>query len=190
MSNFEFVLSLVVILLGLGLAEVLGGLARIMRQRPRPTIGWATGLLATWTITETILFWRVIWRARDALPSTSPSLFAGFAISALYYFAGALVFPHHLEGVTSLNPYFDREYKKVVAALLAANTLAYLLRPLVMGSASWAYMQWFDYASLVLLTGAAIVALVTKRRNIAIACLAVDVLIDLLDPVEAIMWPN
>jgi hypothetical protein len=56
--------------------------------------------------------------------------------------------------------------------------------------ASWAYMQWFDYASLVLLTAAAVVALVTKRRNVAIACLALDVLIDLLDPVEAIVWPN
>ena len=190
MSNFEFILSLVVILLGLGLAEVVGGLARIMRQRPRPAIGWATGLLAIWTITETILFWRVIWRARDSLPSTSPALFAGFFISALYYFAGALVFPHQLEGVTSLNPYFDREYKKVVGALLAANTLAYLLRPIVMGWASWSYMAWFDYASLIVLTGAAIVALVTKRRTVAVACLAVVVLLDLLDPVEAIFWPN
>lgn len=190
MSNFEFVLSLVVILLGLGLAEVLGGLARIIRHRPQPTIGWGTSLLATWTITETILFWRVIWRARDALPSTSPALFAGFIISALYYFAGALVFPHQLDGVTTLNPYFDREYKKVVAALLAANTLAYLLRPVVMGRASWAYMEWFDYASLALLTGAGIVALVTKRRNVAIVCLAVNVLLDLLDPIEAILAPN
>lgn len=190
MSNFEFILSLVVILLGLGLAEVLGGLARIIRHRPRPAIGWGTGLLATWTITETILFWRVIWRARDALPNTSPALFVGFIISALYYFAGALVFPHQLDGATSLNPYFDREYKKVLGALLAANTLAYLLRPVVMGWASWAYMAWFDYASLILLTGAGVVALVTKRRNVAIACLAVNVLLDLLDPVEAIFWPN
>jgi len=190
MSNFEFILSLVVIVLGLGLAEVVGGLARIVRQRPRPAIGWATALLATWTITETILFWRVIWRARDAIPSTSPALFAGFIISALYYFAGALVFPHQLEGVTSLNPYFDREYKKVVGALLAANTLAYLLRPLVMGFASWSYMEWFDIASLVLLTGAAVVALLTRKRTVAIACLAIVVVLDLLDPVEAILWPN
>jgi hypothetical protein len=190
MSNFEFILSLVVIVLGLGLAEVVGGLARIMRQRPRPAIGWGTGLLATWTITETILFWRVLWRARDSLPSTSPALFSGFIISALYYFAGALVFPHQLEGETSLNPYFDREYKKVIGALLAANTIAYLLRPLVMGRASWAYMEWFDYGSLILLTGAGIVALVTKRRSVAIACLAIVVALDILDPVEAIFWPN
>jgi hypothetical protein len=189
-SNFEFILSLVVILLGLGLAEVLGGLARIMRQRPRPVIGWATGLLATWTITETILFWRVIWRARDAIPSTSPALFAGFIISALYYFAGALVFPHQLEGVTRLDPYFDHEYKKVVGALLAANTLAYLLRPVVMGWASWSYMEWFDYGSLVLITGAGMIALLTKRRGVAVASLAVVVALDLLDPVEAILWPN
>jgi hypothetical protein len=190
MSNFEFILSLVVILLGLGLAEVLGGVARVMRQQPRPRLGWGTGLLAIWTTLETILFWRVIWRARNALPDTSPALIAGFIISALYYFAGSLTFPHHFDGSPNLNPYFDREYKKVVGALLAANTLAYGLRPLVMGRASWAYMAWFDYTSLILLTGAAIVALLTRKRSVAIACLAVLVVLDLLDPIEAILWPN
>ena len=51
MTNFEFVFSLLVILLGLGLAEVFGGLARVVKERPRVQIGWATGLLATWQST-------------------------------------------------------------------------------------------------------------------------------------------
>jgi hypothetical protein len=51
-------------------------------------------------------------------------------------------------------------------------------------------MEWFDNGSLALLTGAGIVALLTRQRSIAIACLAIDVALDLLDPVEAIFWPN
>lgn len=191
MTNFEFILSLLVIILGLALAEVLNGLARVIRQRPRPRIGWATGLLATWTITETILFWRVIWRARDALPNTSPALFAGFAISALYYFAGAVVFPHsELEGTTSLDPYFDAEHKKVVGAILAANMLAYGLRPTVMGWASWSYMNAYDWASLALLVIASVVMLLTKGRKLAVGCLALLALSDLFDPISVIFWPN
>jgi hypothetical protein len=77
MSNFEFVFSLLVILLGLGLGEVFGGLARVVKARPRVRSGLATGLLATWTITRTVLFWRVIWRTRDTLPDNSASLLAG-----------------------------------------------------------------------------------------------------------------
>lgn len=191
MSNFEFILSLLVIILGLALAEVLGGLARVIRQRPRPRIGWATGLLATWTITETILFWRVIWRARDVLPNTSPALFAGFTISALFYFAGALVFPHgDLAGTTSLDPYFDDEHKKVVGSILAANVLAYGLRPLVMGWASWSFMNVYDIGSLALLAVASVVMLLTWSHKLAVGCLALLVASDLFDPISTIFWPN
>jgi hypothetical protein len=34
MSNFEFLFSLLVILLGLGLGHVLGGLASVVKRRP------------------------------------------------------------------------------------------------------------------------------------------------------------
>ncbi len=190
MSSFEFVFSLLAILLGLALAEVLGGLARVIKRRPRVRIGWGMGLLTTWSITEIVLFWRVAWRARNYLPDTSPALLAGFAITALYYFAGALLWPEELDRRDSLDDWFMQEKAKVIGALIAANTLAYGLRPLIMGRASWAYMEWFDVASLTGLTIAAIVAIVTKRRGVAIACLAVLVAIDALDPVEAILWPN
>ena len=83
MSNFEFVFSLLVILLGLGLGQVLTGLARAVNQRPPIRIGWATGLLATWATTEMVIFWRIIWLARDAVPDTTPSLFGGFLVTAL-----------------------------------------------------------------------------------------------------------
>ncbi len=48
MSNFEFVFSLLVILLSFALAEVLGGLARVVKRSPRIRIGWASSLIATW----------------------------------------------------------------------------------------------------------------------------------------------
>src|SRR3954447_22795682 len=123
MSNFEFVFSLLVILLGLSLAEVLGGLARVVKARPPVRLGWATALLATWTMTRTVSFWRVIWRARDVIPDSSAALFAGSLICGLYYFAGALVFPSQIEGRTGLDDYFDQEKTKAIGALMAAITL-------------------------------------------------------------------
>lgn len=190
MTNFEFVFSLLAILLGLALAEVLGGLARMLKQRPRVPIGWATGLLATWTILETVLFWRVAWRARDALPDTSPALLVGFVITALYYFAAALVFPDELSGRETLDDYFMAEKAKSIGAVYAAGAIAYGTRPLVMGEASWSYMTWFDVTALTSMSVAAILAIFTKRRGVAIPCLAVLVLIDVADPIQTIFWPS
>ena len=190
MSNFEFVFSLLVILLSLALAEVLGGLAHIVKRRPRIRVGWATGLLATWVTTETMLFWRVVWRARDALTDQSAVLFAGFVVTAFCYFAAALVFPDDLEGRTDLDDYFAQEKAKVVGAVLAANALAFGLRPAVMGWASWTYIEWWGWILFALLFVAGIIVIMTKRLKVAIACLAVLVAIDLLDPIESVLVSN
>jgi hypothetical protein len=189
MTNFEFVFSLLVILLGLGLAEVFGGLARVVKERPPVRIGWATGLLATWTIMRTVLFWRVIWRTRDALPDVSAALLAGTLICGLYYFAGALVFPTKLEGRTSLDDYFAQEKSKAIGALLAAMALAYGLRPAVLGWASWSYMTWLDWIGLAIIFSAGLVAMLTKRRGVAIASLSVLVGWDLLTSLGRALSP-
>lgn len=180
MSNFEFVFSLLVILLGLGLTQVFGGLARVVKERPPVRIGWGTGLLAAWTITRTALFWRLIWRTRDTLPDSSAALLAGTLICGLYYFAGALVFPSKLEGCDSLDDYFDQEKSKAIGALLAAMALAYGLRPAVLGWASWSYMRWPDWIGLALIFGAGQIAMLARQRRVAIVALAVLVAWDLI----------
>jgi hypothetical protein len=188
MSNFDFAFSLFVILLGLGLAEVFGGAARAMKARPKVRIGWATGLLSTWTIARTALFWRVIWRTRDTFPDSSTALLAGVLICGLVYFAGALVFPDELQGRTDLDAYFMQEKAKTIGALLAATALAYGLRPLLLGGASWSYMKWLDWLGLAIIFGAGPVAMLTKSRGLAIVSLAVLVASSLLEPVARAIW--
>ena len=189
MSNFEFVFSLLVIILGLGLAEVLGGIARAVKRREGLRIGWGTGLLATWVMTETVIFWEIIWQSRDFMADNSIALFPGFAVTGLYYFAGALVFPDDLDRRSSLDEYFLREKAKVVGAILAAVALAFAWRRLAMGASAWALVPWYAWASLAVIYVAGPVAMLTRRRNLAVAALAVLVVTDLLDPVEYLLWP-
>jgi hypothetical protein len=171
LSNFEFVFSLLVILLGLGLGQVLTGLARVLK-RPGLQLGWATGLLAAWTITETITFWRIVWRTRDVLPDTTAALFAGFIVTGLYFFAAASVFPDDIEVRDTLDDYFMAEKAKVIGAVLAAIALAFLLRPAVMGWTSWSVLTWVDWVSLAFIFTLGPTAMLTRRRKVAIACLA------------------
>jgi len=188
MTNFEFAFSLFVILLGLGLAEVFGGLARAVKARPKVRIGWATGLLATWTITRTALFWRFIWRTRDSFPDSSAALLAGVLICGLMYFALALVFPDEPQGRTSLDDYFMQEKAKAIGALLAATALAYVLRPALLGWASWSYMKWLDWIGLAIIFSAGPLAMLTKRRGLAIGCLGLLVADNVLGPVARAIW--
>ena len=188
MSNFEFVFSLLVIQLGLGLSHVLGGLASAVKRRPALNIGWGTGLLATWVMTETVIFWMIVWRARHDVPDDMATLFAGFGITALYYFAGALVFPDDLAERDGLDEYFMAVKAKVIGAIIAAFTISFLLRPLIMGFQSWRFLNWFDWASMGIIYVAGAVVMATRRREVAVAGLAVLVAVDLFGPVGYLLW--
>jgi hypothetical protein len=137
---------------------------------------------------ETVIFWRIIWRARDALPDTSTALFAGFGITGLYFFAGAMVFPDDLDGRTSLDDHFMQVKAKVIGAILIAVALALALRFVVLGSASWTVLTVFDWASLTMIYVLGPVAMLTRRARLAIGCLAVLVVLDLIEPVGSIVW--
>jgi hypothetical protein len=51
-------------------------------------------------------------------------------------------------------------------------------------------MTWFDVTALTSMFIAALVAILTGNRRLAIACLVVLVLFDALDPIQSIFWPN
>ena len=190
MTSFEFVFSLLVIVLGLGLSHLFGGLAAAVKRRPGLKIGWGTGLLATWVTTETVIFWEVLWRTRNDLPFGSPALFVGLGITALYYFAAALVFPDDLAERTTLDDHFMAEKGKAIAAILVAFALAVVLRPLVLGSASWSFFSLGDWASLAIIYVVGPAAILTRRRQVAIGCLAVLVVVDLLEPLGQSLLPQ
>jgi len=119
-----------------------------------------------------VIFWEIIWRTRDTLPDRSAALFSGFGITALYYFAGALVFPDDLERRSTLDDYFMEEKAKVIGAILIAVALSFALRPAVMGRAGWSEVPWYAWTSLAIIYVAAPITMLTKRRELAIACLA------------------
>ncbi len=58
-----------------------------------------------------------------------------------------------------------------------------------MGAQAWAVMPWYAWASLAVIYVAGPVAMLTRRRNVAVAALAVLVVTDLLDPIESLLWP-
>ncbi|NWO96362.1 hypothetical protein GY976_24845, partial [Escherichia coli] len=75
MSGFEFSFSLFGLLLGLALAEGLGGLSRALKARHKVRIGWATALLGIFVSCDVVTFWMYGWTLRDLLKLSWPMLF-------------------------------------------------------------------------------------------------------------------
>jgi len=123
-SNFDFVFSLFGLLLGLALAEVLGGGARTLQKRRRIRIGWLSPLLALILLLDISSFWLVAWAVREAIPIRYFPMMCGLLICALYYVVASLVFPHDLDEWPDLDSYFDQHKRAVIGGMIGCNLLA------------------------------------------------------------------
>jgi hypothetical protein len=132
MSAFEFIFSLFGLLLGLSLAEVLGGLARTIKRRRLlrrggaarwRELGWLTPLLGLFVMLDVTSFWDAAWGLRDSIPPRFASLVAALAVAGLYYLAASLVFPDGDEeaGDASLDDHYLAHKEAVLGGILLSK---------------------------------------------------------------------
>ncbi|MEP9401428.1 hypothetical protein [Sphingomonas sp. VNH70] len=123
MSDFEFIFALFGLLLGLSIAEVLGGFARAVEQRLRPgstmRIGWLTPLLGVFVLLDLLSFWGAAWRVRDVVTVSGPMLVAITGFAGTYYLAARLTFPSDGDATTDFDAYFFRIRRIVIGAMAA-----------------------------------------------------------------------
>lgn len=119
MDRFEYVFSLIGLLLGLSLVEVLSGLVRARKASSTAKIGWLTPMLGILVILHVTSFWGITWSLRDFLPPTIwQTLGAGVLLSGAYYFAAARVFPDRPELFDDLDSYYWQHKREVVGIIL------------------------------------------------------------------------
>jgi hypothetical protein len=187
MSVFEYVFSLYSLLLGLALAHLLSGLAKVVEARDRVRLGWPTALLALQMILTIAIFWEIAWRARDAVPDNSASLFASLVVCSLLFFGAVLVIPSDSQRHHDLDAHFFKEKGTVLTCIFVANLVAYGWRYALMGWASFAYFSWADWTELSVFLGACAAGILIKGRRPMIAILTVMILLCLSDPVATLL---
>lgn len=175
MSGFEFVFSLFGLLLGLALAEGLGGLARALKASHKVRIGWLTALLGIFVSCDVVTFWAYAWTMRDLLAFDWPTLFGGFIITGLYYVSASLIFPDEPEDWGDLDGHFWKHRRKVLGGVVLCN-VALLATVIVLGLMpnTWTvrtlFITWafFPFSA---------VAIISNRKQIVIMALIVLVLL-------------
>ena len=126
MSGFEHAFALFGLLLGLSLAEVLGGFGRALEAHRTLRIGWLTPLLGILVILDIVSFWASAWNLRDHIVFSPAILLAGTAFAGGYYFAAYLIFPHRTTDATDLNAHYFDVRRPVLAIMAIASLIQYV----------------------------------------------------------------
>ena len=131
MSAFEFFFSFYGLLLGLSVAELVGGFARVLHEKERVRFGWLTPLLATFVALDVATFWNQAWVIFRGAPFNHALLIAGLIIAATFYVAASVTFPRvSAEGVDEridLTDHFWRYRRLVFGCIMAANLIVGVL---------------------------------------------------------------
>ena len=177
MSAFEFFFSFYGLLLGLSVAELVGGFARVLHERHRVRFGWLTPLLALFVAIDLVTFWNQAWVFFRGAPFNPVLLLVGLIIAATFYIAASVTFPRvSAEGVETridLDDHFWAHRRLVFGCVLAANAIVWLL----LGALALADPDWAAVWSRRLVIGVGFFAVSTAvaafapQRRVVIAAL-------------------
>lgn len=126
-SAFEFFFSFYGLLLGLSVAELVGGFARVLHEKQRIRFGWLTPMLALFVAIDIATFWNQAWVIFRGAPFNTFVLLISLAIAATFYVAASVTFPRvSTKGVgerLDLDDHFWSHRRLVFGCILAANLI-------------------------------------------------------------------
>jgi hypothetical protein len=141
MEAFDFAFTLFGLVLGLAMAEVLGGFVRVLKARSVPPdesdnpasssaaigrtrlirIGWLTPTIGLLVVLDLISTWILAWVSRERFEISMATLIFGTLVAGVYYIAANLVWPDDPARWPDLDQWFDRHKAQIGAAIAAAN---------------------------------------------------------------------
>lgn len=160
-------------MLGLAVAELLGGFAALLRVSAPPRLGVVTPLLGLHIMIEMLANYVDAWKIfRDVGVSLAELALPAF-IGLLYYVAAVIIVPRQLSEWVSLDDYFDKRRKWIVGTLLLANaTVSAAFTPSWFArfpeDGAWAGVYVLQVGSLL---AAYIFLLLTRSRRLSVVAI-------------------
>lgn len=133
MSIFEFLMVLVSLIVGLGVAELLTGVAGIIRDRDTVKTYWVHSLFIVIVFLALLQQWWEIWGVRDLPLWTFPGLLMMLGAPVGLFLIANLLFPDPIKGADFRDFYYQR-MKPVLWIGVATVLLSVTFRPLVLGT--------------------------------------------------------
>lgn len=181
MDAFSFVFSLFGLLLGLALAEVLGGFGNVLQERRKIRVGWQTPMLGLLVALDITSFWTFAWQIRASIPPRYIALFVGLCFTGSYYLIARLVFPRDFAEWPDLDVYYDQHKRWVLAGVIMLNLVSTGISALLGVNP---FATWPNMANLVFFYPVLIAVMLIRSRSINAALLA---FLSLLYPVMSLI---
>jgi hypothetical protein len=185
-SAFEFFFSFYGLLLGLSVAELVGGFARVLHERERIRFGWLTPALALFVAIDIATFWNQAWVIFRGAPFNTFLLIVSLSIAATFYVAAGVTFPRvSAEGAherIDMDAHFWAHRKLVFGCILGANLIVAVM-VVILAQADPGFAKLARSATLwtgvaIFVVGTATAAFAPWRR-VAVGALAVVLLYSL-----------
>jgi hypothetical protein len=138
MSHFDFLFALLSLLIGLSIAELLSGFARVLRLQARQRaaakgalrvdeaddapppvrVGWLVPLLGVYVLLDQLWFLTSAFAYRDALTANLFTLVAITVVVGGYYLIATLVFPDEPGDWPDFDRYYDEHNRLILGFAL------------------------------------------------------------------------
>ena len=177
MSIFEFVMVLVSIIIGLGIAEILTGIAGLIRGRSTTRVYWLHSVLVVAVFLALIQQWWEIWSLNAETSWTIFGLLMMLSGPVVLFLVAHLLFPQPIHN-TKLRDYYYSELKPAWLLICIAVVLGTSFRPLIFGDD---LITGENATSLMVLVGCGILFVSNRPVLHAIInpALAVSVIVDI-----------
>jgi hypothetical protein len=185
MAPFSIFFSLYGLLLGLSVAVVVSGFARLLKARPRVWPGWLVPLLGIFIMLDITSFWNGAWRAREWMIPEYGHLFLGMVVISVYYLAASMVFPEKSGTAADFDAHYFENHRAILLAVAFCNLA-------VFGWQDWLQIRELPLATLILVPlyyALLLTAAFTRSRVVNIVCLAGLIAFYLVQAVISLIWP-
>ena len=126
MDSFSYFIAFYSLILGLGLTELLGGFAHMVRAKALRKLEPQTALLALFILVDICSTWIDSWVSLKQVTVDLAGLWAPVLIAICFYLAAATVFPHDEADHERLADYYRERKAFVVGLLLAVEMLIHV----------------------------------------------------------------
>lgn len=126
MDSFTYFIAFYSLILGLGLTELLGGFAHMVRARALRKLEPQTALLALFILVDICSTWIDSWVSLKHVTVDLAGLWAPVLIAICFYLAAAVVFPHDDADHERLADYYRERKPFVLLMLLAVEMLIHV----------------------------------------------------------------
>jgi hypothetical protein len=151
MSDFDLLFALLSLLLGLSIAELLQGFARVLRLQARQRaaakgalrideaddapppvrVGWLVPLLGAYVLIDQLSFFTAAFALRDGLSANLFSLLAITTVVGGYYLVATLVFPDEPGDWPDFDRYYDEHNRLILGFAIFAELAQLVLSSVV-----------------------------------------------------------